>query len=131
MKVLVIDDNPDTTTFLTAWLEDEGYDTSFANTSKEGMALILRERPAVVLMDVKMPHQTGLQLYREIQRNEALQGTKVIFITGVAEFQIYGNGCSKLPPPAAIIDKPIDLKALRAAIEEACANNTAEENSRD
>ena len=67
-------------------------------------------------MDVKMPEQTGLELYREIQRNEALQKTEVIFITGVAEFQIYGNGCSKLPPPAAIIEKPVDLKTLKAAI---------------
>ena len=119
MKILIIDDEPDTVTFLTAWLEDEGYRTCSATDGRKGMTTLLREHPDLVLLDVKMPNQTGFQLYREMTKNEECKGIPVIIITGMADFQMFDNECEPLPKPAARIEKPFNLQALRAAIQRA------------
>ena len=121
MKVLIVDDDPDTITFLSAWLEDHGYQSCSASDGREGMQAILRERPDLVLLDIKMPNQTGVQLYRDIKLNDEWGRLPVIFITGMTEFQVFDRGCAPLPQPAACIPKPIDFRALHAAIKRALA----------
>lgn len=118
-KVLVIDDEPDTVTFLSTWLEDHGYRACSASDGNKGMQAIMEEAPDLVLMDLKMPNQTGIQLYREIRRDANLTDLPVIFITGMAELQIFDEACELLPEPAARLEKPVDLPALKAAINKA------------
>jgi len=119
MKILIVDDEPDTVTFLSAWLQDQGFATCSAADGKQGMDAIVTERPDLILLDIKMPNQTGVQLYRELRLDESYKHLPVIFITGMAEYQIFDKGCSPLPPPVACIAKPIDLRALLTAIESA------------
>jgi CheY-like chemotaxis protein len=116
-KVLIIDDEPDTVAFLRTWLEDHGYQTCSAMDGEQGMQVILSEKPALVLLDLKMPSQTGMQLYREIYAREELRDLPVVFITGMTEVQLVSSDGTALPEPAARLDKPIDLNALRAIIE--------------
>lgn len=118
-KVLVIDDEPDTVTFLCTWLEDHGYVPCSAPDGRQGKKAIEDEAPDLVLMDLKMPEQTGIQLYREICSNAAMKDLPVIFITGMAELQIFDRDCELLPEPAARLEKPVDLRALRSAINRA------------
>ncbi len=115
-KVLVIDDEPDTVTFLSTWLEDHGYHACSASDGSKGMLAILEESPDLVLMDLKMPNQTGIQLYRDIRCDANLADLPVIFITGMAELQIFDGECELLPEPAARLEKPVDLQALQLAI---------------
>ena len=117
MKILIIDDEPDTVTYLSTWLEDNGYDTCWASDGHSGMQAIIAERPDLVLLDINMPGQTGLQLYRDLNQNEDYRGISVIFITGLADYQMFDRECEALPQPAACIEKPFNLEALRAAIE--------------
>jgi len=117
MKILIIDDEPDTITYLATWLQDHGYDTCSAADGRSGMKAIISEKPDLVLLDIKMPGQTGLQLYRNMHRNDECKNIPVIFITGMVDYQIFDGECEALPEPAACIAKPFDLQALRAAIE--------------
>jgi two-component system cell cycle response regulator DivK len=119
MKILIVDDEPDTITFLGTWLQDHGYETCSAMDGKQGMEAILAERPNLVLLDIKMPHQTGVQLYRDIKLHDACKDIPVIFITGMGDFHMFDKGCGPLPEPAACIEKPINLSALGAAIKKA------------
>jgi len=116
-KVLIIDDEPDTITFLTNWLEDNGYDSCSATDGGQGMQVLRSEKPDLILMDLRMPNQTGFQLYRELRLKEEFRHIPVIFVTGLTEFQVFGEECTPLPQPEAFIEKPIDLDALHAAIE--------------
>ena len=118
-RIIVVDDEPDTVKFLCTWLQDLGFDVSSAPDGIRGLKLIKLEGPDLILLDLKMPAQTGLQLYREICLDESLQSIPVILITGMTEFQLIDNECSPLPAPAACLEKPIDLIRLRAAIEQA------------
>jgi len=82
------------------------------------MQAILRENPDLVLLDLQMPEQTGIQLYRELRQHQTFKHLPVIFITGMANVQIYGSECAALPGPEATIDKPINLQTLEAAIKQ-------------
>jgi len=115
-QILVVDDEPDMVAFLCAWLEDNGYATSSANDGDQALQSILKQRPDLVLMDLNMPHQSGIQLYRELQDRESLRTIPVIFVTGLAQYQIFNTTCSPLPEPAACIEKPIDLEYLQHTI---------------
>lgn len=119
MKVLIVDDEPDAITFLDTWLKDNGYETCSATDGARGMKAILAERPDLVLLDIKMPHQTGIQLYRDIRLNDECKDIPVIFITGMVDFHMFDKECGRLPEPAACLEKPIDLKALDKAIKKA------------
>ncbi len=116
-KVLIIDDEPDTITFLTNWLEDNGYDSCSATDGNQGMQVLRSEKPDLILMDLRMPNQTGFQLYRELRLKSDYKHIPVIFVTGMTESQIFGDECTPLPKPEAFIEKPIDLNALHEAIE--------------
>jgi CheY-like chemotaxis protein len=115
-KILIIDDEPDTITFLATWLEDQGYLTCSATDGHLGMEMIRSEAPDLVLMDVKMPGRTGMQLYRDIRTDPAFAELPVIFISGVAEYHLFSRDCEQLPEPTARLDKPVDLNALQNAI---------------
>jgi two-component system cell cycle response regulator DivK len=115
--ILIVDDEPDTATYLSTWLEDHGYRTCTAADGQQGLQAILERTPDLVLMDLKMPNQTGIQLYKEICGRDALSRLPVIFITGMAEYQLFGPDCMPLPDPVACIGKPPDRGVLLAAIE--------------
>jgi CheY-like chemotaxis protein len=117
-KAVIIDDEPDTVTFLTRWLEDNGYEACSATDGDQGMEVVIREKPDIILMDLRMPNQTGMQLYRALRTQEDFKHIPVIFVTGMTEFQIFGKECAPMPKPQAFIEKPINLDALHAAIKQ-------------
>lgn len=117
-KVLIVDDEPDTITFLTRWLEDNDYEACSATDGDQGMLAVIEENPDIILMDLRMPNQTGMQLYRALRLRDEFGHIPVIFVTGLTEFQIFGKECTPLPKPEAFIEKPINLDALHAAIEQ-------------
>jgi CheY-like chemotaxis protein len=116
-RIIVVDDEPDTVKYLCTWLEDQGYDTYSATDGVQGMKLIEQHRPDLVLLDLKMPVQTGLHLYRELCLDESLRYIPVILITAVAEYHLMNGDCAPLPQPVACLDKPIDLVSLHTAIQ--------------
>ena len=118
-KVLIVDDEPDVIAFLSAWLEDQGFTTVTALDGQQGMTVVADQRPDLILMDLEMPERTGVQLFRDLRRDEALSAIPVIFITGSSQAPLFGHGCASLDSPVARIAKPIDQDLLRAAIHQA------------
>lgn len=52
-----------------------------ARDGKEAVALAERLRPDVVLMDIRMPHENGIEATREIRQNPELDGVHVLILT--------------------------------------------------
>ena len=52
-----------------------------AGTGREAVGLVTRERPDVVLMDIRMPDGDGLWATEQIVQNPALQGTHIVIVT--------------------------------------------------
>ena len=114
-KILVIDDEPDTVTYMETLLQDNGYETISANNGHQGMQKAKSENPDLIILDVSMPEQSGMGLYREIKKDEKLSSIPVIFVTGVTGYAGDKEGLKKfidgrrnIPTPAGFFSKPID-----------------------
>ena len=67
-KVLVVDDDPDVRVFNTTVVEEYGYEPIEAENGEEGLKMIKKHMPDLVILDVMMPRQSGIRLYREMCR---------------------------------------------------------------
>jgi len=79
-SILTIDDEDGIRQNLVAYLEDCGYLTLAAADGSEGLAIFLRERPDVVLCDLRMPGMDGLEVLEKIHAESP--DTPVIVVSG-------------------------------------------------
>jgi two-component system nitrogen regulation response regulator NtrX len=79
--VLVIDDDDAVRKASVELLQTRGYRTVSAPTMTEGLQLFGRSRPSAVLLDMKLPDGTGIDVLRELQRQSP--GTPVVIISGL------------------------------------------------
>jgi CheY-like chemotaxis protein len=117
--VLVIDDDPDIVTFLTALLQDNGYETETAVDGVEGLKKTQARRPDVILLDITMPEKSGVRYYRDVKESDDLKSIPVIMVTGVMkEFEGFISSRRQVPPPEGFIHKPVDKQLLLDTITE-------------
>jgi len=107
--VLVVDDEPDTVAFLTTLLEDNGFATISASDGAQARALLEKQLPDLISLDVTMPEKSGVRLYRELREDERLKEIPIIIVTGVSEdFEKFISTRKSVPPPNGYVPKPID-----------------------
>ncbi|MEX2223742.1 MAG: sigma-54 dependent transcriptional regulator [Candidatus Rokuibacteriota bacterium] len=70
-KILVVDDEAEIRSLLTAVLENKGFEVVTAEDGAAALQQIERERPAVILMDLSMPRMSGMDALPEIKRLDA------------------------------------------------------------
>lgn len=123
-KILILEDEPDVVTYLTALFEDHGYATESARNGQEGMEKAKAAPPDLITLDMSMPEKSGVRFYREIKDDPVLSKIPVVVVTGVTgfggnpdDFRRFLETRRQVPPPDAFIAKPIDrgelLKAVR------------------
>ena len=118
-KILVVDDDPSIITFMTALLEDNGYEVVTAVDGAQGMSQLQAEKPDLVLLDITMPEKSGVRFYREVRENEQTKDTPVIMVTGVMqEFKNFISSRRQVPPPDGYLTKPVDQALLLKTITE-------------
>jgi two-component system KDP operon response regulator KdpE len=66
-NILVVDDEPQIRRVLQATLSSSGYDVIEAKNGQEAVEMVIRERPALILMDVNMLGMSGLEACRKIR----------------------------------------------------------------
>jgi DNA-binding NtrC family response regulator len=96
-KILVIDDEQGIRNLLDTLLRRKGYDVVLAESGRQGLELFRRERPDVIVLDLKMPEMDGLTVLREIKNLDP--GKPVIILTGAgtaeAEKQVRALGVTE------------------------------------
>ena len=65
--ILVVDDEPQIRRVLQVTLSSSGYDVIEAKNGQEAVEMVIRERPALILMDVNMPGMSGLEACSKIR----------------------------------------------------------------
>ena len=123
-KVLIVDDDPDVRLFNATVVEESGYIPVEAENGEEGLKMVKEEAPDLVILDVLMPRQSGIRLYRELKTDKSLKNVKVIMLSGVAKRTFMRSqkaltefGGDKVPDPEIYIEKPVEPEDLAAAIE--------------
>ena len=82
-KLLIVDDESDIREFARSFFKKRGIEVFTASGGREAIDLILKERPNLVLMDVRMEEMTGIEALRELRKTDT--STKIIMVTGVEE----------------------------------------------
>jgi CheY-like chemotaxis protein len=82
-RILVVDDEADIVEFLTQLLEDNGYEVVAAYDGVQGMEMVKKSQPDLILLDLQMPEETGTGLYRKLHNKKEYKDIPVIVISGL------------------------------------------------
>jgi DNA-binding response OmpR family regulator len=116
-RILVIDDDDDVRSVIRRVLQSEGHDVVDAPDGKVGMKLF-RESPAdLVVTDLFMPEQEGLETIRELRRS--FKGTRILVVTGSLpggpfDFRAHAT----LLGAGAALSKPFTREELLGAVHD-------------
>jgi DNA-binding response OmpR family regulator len=80
-KILLVDDEPYILTLVRVTLEDPQWVILEATDGRMALDVVERERPDLVLLDVRMPHLDGFAVCRAIRANASLGHTKIVMLT--------------------------------------------------
>ena len=80
-RVLVVDDDPEIVTFLCTLLELEGLQASVATSATAALEQLRHAQPSLVLLDIAMPGQDGLELCRALKRDPTTREVPVFVIS--------------------------------------------------
>ena len=132
-KILIVDDELDMRIFLCNLLGNCGYEPIEANDRTEGMQKAEKEKPALIILDVMMPKEDGIQMYRALREHEELKHVPVIMVSTIDQKMF--SFCHKfqtssrdkaVPEPGAYLEKPLQTEELiglvrRFTDEDECA----------
>lgn len=82
-KILIIEDEEDLVKGLRLNLEDEGYQVTWASDGTQGLDLVFREKPDLIILDIMLPKKDGLEVCRELREKKIT--TPVIMLTAKGE----------------------------------------------
>jgi twitching motility two-component system response regulator PilH len=123
-KVLVVDDDPDVRLFNTTVVEENGFIPIEAANGEEGLKKLKEEKPDLVILDVLMPRQSGIRLFRELKTDKAFKDVNVIMLSGIAQKTFLRSqkaltefGGDPVPEPEVYLEKPVEPEELAAAIK--------------
>ena len=125
-KILVIDDEPDVTTYLVSLFEDNDFIVVSAADGVEGLQKAKAEKPDLITLDISMPEKSGVRFYREIREDPDLKAIPIVIVTGVEstydggsgqDFQRFLSTRKSVPPPDAFIQKPVEEAELLGAVK--------------
>jgi DNA-binding NtrC family response regulator len=84
-KVLVIDDEPGIRDLLDTLLRRKGYDVVLAENGWKGLEVFRRERPDVLVLDLKMPGMDGIMVLKQIRSVDPKLPVIILTGAGTAE----------------------------------------------
>ena len=85
IKVLVVDDEPDIVEILAYNLEKEGYEVASAHDGISAVKTAAKFKPDLILLDIMMPRQDGIETCRQLREIEELSDTYILFLTARSE----------------------------------------------
>ena len=123
-KVLVVDDELNVRTFITTLLETSGFKPIAAEDGVKGLELARQQKPSAVIMDVMMPKESGIDMYRALKKDPELKDIPVIILSAISKKTFFLSQAvldkyegETVPEPAAYIEKPPEPEELLEALQ--------------
>ncbi len=117
--VLIVEDEMDMRIFISTLLETSGYTPVVTRDGKEGLAKARDVSPDLIILDVMMPGEGGVHMYRQLKTDRTLRSIPVIMLSAVARktFSHYLNMVNArldkpITGPDAYIEKPPEAEEL-------------------
>jgi len=122
-KILIVDDELDMRTFLSTLLETTGYKPVAAADGLEGIRMARQIKPDLIVLDVMMPKEAGIQMYRDLRMDSELKDIPVIMLSGIAKKTFFhSQGVldaytgQSVREPDAYIEKPPEAEELLQSV---------------
>ena len=117
MKVLIVDDSPDSLALVRARLATENLELVTADCGTAGLEMAKNENPDLILLDVDMPDISGFDVCRKLKDDKDLCMIPVIFLTssGDAQDKVKGLNIGAVD----YVTKPFDAFELQARVNAA------------
>ncbi len=112
-KILLVDDEPRILELLSVALENEGYQVLEADNGKEALAQFKKEKPQVVLLDIRMPDMDGLEVLRQIK--ESNQTSSVIMMSAYGAMETVLQAIKR--GAYDYLTKPVDLEKVKVLVK--------------
>ncbi len=113
--VLVVEDDHLSAKLFCEALEAHGYNVLQAKDGMEGWRMACEQRPDLILMDIRLPDISGLEVTKRLKADETLKSIPVIAITAFAmegdKEKMLEGGCD------AYIPKPISIPIFLQTVE--------------
>ena len=117
--VLIVEDELDMRIFISTLLETSGYEPVMTRDGNEGMLKARDVCPDLIILDVMMPGEGGVHMYRQLKTHDTLCRIPVIMLSAVARktFSHYLNMVNArlekpIPEPDAYIEKPPEAQDI-------------------
>lgn len=120
-KILIIEDEPDISTYLQTILTAHGFETLTCDSAGKGMDMVKEFRPNLVSLDIMMPHETGMSFFVKLRQSKEYSKTPVIVVSGAVtqkEFDLKSFVPNdEITPPEHYMEKPIDVEEFVEVVQ--------------
>jgi excisionase family DNA binding protein len=111
--VLIVDDELDVAVAMSRMVERAGFRARIATTGSEGLEVVSRETPDMILLDLMMPEMSGSEFLREIRRTHP--DIPVAIVTGYPDGELMRQAAKY--GPLMLLTKPIDRAQLESMLQ--------------
>ena len=115
-KVLVVDDNANNLMLEKDLLEVAGFEVFEAENASDGIAIARKEKPDVIIMDVRLPDMRGTEAARILRQDKEACDIPIIFVT--ASVMEEGREELKDITNSGFIGKPINTRTFAKEVSE-------------
>jgi CheY-like chemotaxis protein len=123
--ILVVDDEPDARMFLMNLLNSDGFYSVTAEDKTEGIQKAIEVDPSVIILNMMMPGEGGIHMYRKLKRHQKLKRIPVIMLSTLDKttflkcHNIYGSyQCEEYKHIDTFMKKPPEADELLSTIRE-------------
>lgn len=119
-KIVIIDDSEEITSSLEDLFHSVGYKPLIANNAADGINIIQKEKPSLIVLDIMMPVLDGFFVLQEIKSDTNLERIPVIMITAKTDKDTLNKSLSS--GANFFLEKPFSIKKLLSLIEQIFAD---------
>lgn len=112
-KILIVDDEVGIVDEIRDFLQEEGYDVHTADTVKAGIVAVTSFKPDVLIVDMKLPDASGIDVLHVCRKE--LPDTKTLVVTGYVDQRVMDE--AEELGRDMFLQKPFDLVALIEEIQ--------------
>ncbi len=109
-RILIVDDEPRNLRLIEAMLGPDGHITLTAANAAEALALVARQAPDLILLDIMLPDRSGFEVASQLKSNAATKGIPIIMVTALDDRESRLAGLNA--GAEEFITKPVDRPEL-------------------
>jgi two-component system, OmpR family, response regulator len=119
-RVLIVDDTDIVRKALEKAVQRMGHSATSTSDSLEALAMAVKDPPDLALVDFRMPHMDGAELYRELVTVLGERCPKILFVSATPP-EVVARSVERCGRPAGYVKKPFSLDDLARVVAEALA----------